>query len=92
MNRALSEEGFSQASDRITAIQSLIDKVNGAPEQKDVLDLQARIQAEQAMVQNESVKLALMSQLQQAQRDIQAQQAREIFIQSGKSATGPVRF
>jgi type IV secretion system protein VirB5 len=92
MNRALSEEGFSQASDRITAIQSLIDKVNGAPEQKDVLDLQARIQAEQAMVQNESVKLALMSQLQQAQRDIQAQQAREIFMKSTKSPGGTIRF
>lgn len=92
MNRALSEEGFKQASDRITAIQTLIDKVDGAPDQKDVLDLQARIQAEQAMVQNESVKLALMSQLQQAQRDIQQQQAREISMKSTKSAAGVVRF
>lgn len=91
-NRALSEEGFKQASDRITAIQSLIDKVNGAPEQKDVLDLQARIQAEQAMVQNESVKLALLSQLQQAQRDMQSQQAREISMKSTKAAGGVTRF
>jgi type IV secretion system protein VirB5 len=86
-NRALSEEGFKQASDRIEAIQTLIDKVNGVPDQKDVADLQARIQAEQAMVQNESVKLALMAQLQQAQRDIAAQQAREISMKSTKSAT-----
>lgn len=92
MNRAMGEEGFRQASERITAIQTLIDKVNGAPDQKDVLDLQARIQAEQAMVQNESVKLALMSQLQQAQRDIQAQQAREISMKSTKAAAGVSRF
>jgi type IV secretion system protein VirB5 len=62
------------------------------PDQKDVADLQARIQAEQAMVQNESVKLALMAQLQQAQRDIAAQQAREISMKSTKSATGVARF
>lgn len=91
-NRALSEEGFKQASDRITAIQTLIDSVNGVPDQKDVQDLQARIQAEQAMVQNESVKLALMAQLQQAQRDIAAQQAREISMKSTKSPTGVTRF
>jgi type IV secretion system protein VirB5 len=92
MNRALSEEGYKQASDRITAIQSLIDKVGDAPEAKDVADLQARIQAEQVMVQNELVKLQLMGQLQQAQRDIMAQQAREISMQSTKSPTGITRF
>lgn len=84
MNRGLGEAGFAAASDRIASIQTLLDKVNGAPDQKDIQDLQARIQAEQAMVQNENVKLALMTQLQQAQRDIQAQQAREISMQSTK--------
>ncbi|MBN8489063.1 MAG: P-type DNA transfer protein VirB5 [Burkholderiales bacterium] len=89
LNRALGEEGYKQASERIAAIQTLIDKVNGAPEQKDVLDLQARIQSEQAMVQNESVKLALMAQLQQAQRDIQAQQAREVSIKALRGSPPP---
>jgi type IV secretion system protein VirB5 len=92
MNRALSEEGYKQASDRITSIQSLIDKVGDAPEAKDVADLQARIQAEQVMVQNELVKLHLMAQLQQAQRDIMAQQAREISMRGAKGPTGIPRF
>jgi len=92
MNRALSEEGYKQASDRITAIQSLIDKVGDAPEAKDVADLQARIQGEQVMVQNELVKLQLMGQLQQAQRDIMAQQAREISMKSAKGPAGIPRF
>ena len=92
MNRALSEEGYKQASDRITAIQTLIDKVGDAPDAKDVADLQARIQAEQAMVQNELVKLHLMAQLQQAQRDIQAQQAREISMRGAKGPEGIPRF
>lgn len=92
MNRAMAEEGYRQASDRITAIQALIDKVDGVPDAKDVADLQARIQGEQAMIQNETVKLALMSQLQQAQRDIQYQQAREISIQSTRAVGGIPRF
>jgi type IV secretion system protein VirB5 len=92
MNRALSEEGYKQASDRIAAIQTLVDKVGDAPDAKDVADLQARIQAEQVMVQNELVKLHLMGQLQQAQRDIMAQQAREISMQSTHSPIGVARF
>ncbi|UVW30683.1 P-type DNA transfer protein VirB5 [Massilia sp. H6] len=92
MNRALSEEGYKQASDRITSIQSLIDKIGDAPEAKDVADLQARIQAEQVMVQNELVKLHLMAQLQQAQRDIMTQQAREISMKGAKGPGGIPRF
>jgi type IV secretion system protein VirB5 len=49
-----------------------------------VLDLQARIQAEQAMLQNEQIKLALMTQLQQAQRDIAYQQAAEMRMKATK--------
>lgn len=83
-NRALGEEGYRQASERINSLQTLLDKVNDAPDSKDIMDLQARIAAEQAMLQNENIKLALMAQLQQAQRDMQAQQAREIAMQSSR--------
>jgi type IV secretion system protein VirB5 len=92
MNRALGEAGYRAASDRMAAIQTLLDKVNDAPDQKDILDLQARIHAEQAMVQNENAKLLVMLQLQQAQRDIQQQQAREISMRAFRSTTGPARF
>lgn len=91
-NRGLGEAGYASASNRITDIQTLLDKVNAAPDEKDILDLSARIQAEQAMVQNENTKLMIMTQLQQAQRDIAAQQAREISMQSTKTAGGPARF
>jgi type IV secretion system protein VirB5 len=83
INRGMSEASYAAASDRMANIQTLLDKVNDAPDEKDILDLQARIQAEQAMVQNESNKIASVMQLQQAQRDIQAQRAREISIASG---------
>lgn len=84
LNRATGEEGYKMASDRFKSIQILLDKINAAPDQKDILDLQARISAEQAMLANEKVKLDMMSYLSNVQRDIQQQQAREIAIKATK--------
>jgi len=82
LNRATMEDGYNQASKRFSSIQVLLDKVNAAPDQKDIADLQARIQAEQVMMQNESTKLAMLGQLAQAQRDLSNQQAMEIGMKS----------
>ena len=87
LNRATSEESYKQASNRISSIQTLLDKVNDVSDEKDVLDLQARIQAEQVMVQNENVKLTALSQLQQSQRDLAYQQAAEIRMKSTQAVS-----
>lgn len=82
VNRATAEEGYRQASNRFASIQVLLDKVNDSPDPKAIADLQARIQAEQAMLQNESIKLQMMSQLAQAQKDLQIQQGMEVRMKS----------
>lgn len=87
INRATADEGYRQASQRFASIQVLLDKVNDAPDAKDIADLQARIQAEQLMMQNESIKLSMLAQLKQAQRDLGMQQAAEIRM---KSTRGPL--
>lgn len=84
INRAGAEEGYKTASQRFTDIQTLLNKVNSAPDAKDIADLQARIQAEQVMMQNEANKLAMLQQLAAAQRDLQIQQAREISMKASK--------
>ncbi|MCC7684725.1 P-type DNA transfer protein VirB5 [Janthinobacterium sp. FW305-128] len=84
VNRATAEEGYKQASDRFAGIQQLLDKVNDAPDPKAISDLQARIQAEQVMLQNENIKLQMLSQLAQAQKDLANQQATEIRMKSSK--------
>lgn len=55
-----SEKFMNQAVDRFNELQKLVQKVNAAPEQKDVLDLQARIQSEETLLQNEMLKLQMM--------------------------------
>ncbi len=80
INRAVAEDGYAKASQRFSEIQVLLDKINDAPDAKDIADLQARIQAEQVMQQNEATKLAMLSQLAQAQRDLQNQRNMERSI------------
>ena len=84
INRAGAEEAYSTASQRFADIQVLLDRVNSAPDAKDIADLQGRIQAEQVMMQNEANKLQMLAQLASAQRDLQIQQAREISMKSSK--------
>lgn len=88
-NRGLGEAAYESTSTRIANIQTLLDKVNDAPDEKDILDLNARIVAEQTLVANDANKLAATAQLQQAQRDIANQQAREISIKSIQGTLPP---
>lgn len=75
IDEAMTLESYKQASRRFNDIQILLDKINDAsiPDAKDMQDLQARIQAEQVMMQNESAKIAMMKNLQ----DIQKQKMQE---------------
>lgn len=84
INRAGAELAYSTASQRFSDIQVLLDKVNAAPDAKDMADLQGRIQAEQVMMQNEANKLQMLQQLASAQRDLQIQQDHEISMKSSK--------
>jgi len=84
LNRVLAEESFKQSGARIDDLQQLLNKVNNAPDEKDIQDLQARIQAEQVMLQNEQLRLASLAQVAQAQKDIANQQALEMKMQSFK--------
>ncbi len=90
INRATAEDGYRRASDRFADIQVLLNRVNTAPDAKDMADLQGRIQAEQVMLQNENAKLAMLGQVAQAQRDLAAQRSLEIRMKS--VATPSARF
>ena len=59
IDEAMALESYKQASRRFGDIQVLLDKINDAsiPDAKDMVDLQARIQAEQVMMQNEASKI-----------------------------------
>ena len=82
MLQVLTREALSATSRRFGSIQQLIDAIPRAGDQKAILDLQARIQAEQGMLQNESTKLGVLYQAAQAEEWARKQRVREQAIAS----------
>ena len=60
LQMAVAQQALANSSGRFTALQSLIGAIAAAPDQKAILDLQARIGAELGMLQNEQTKLQIL--------------------------------
>jgi type IV secretion system protein VirB5 len=82
MLQALTRQALNETSRRFGSIQQLVDAIPGARDQKAILDLQARIQAEQGMLQNEATKLGVLYQSAQAEEWARRQRIREQVIAS----------
>jgi type IV secretion system protein VirB5 len=80
MQQAMSHQALSNSSDRFNSLQSLISAIATTTDQKGILELQARISAELAMLQNEQTKLGVLAQSTQGQQAAIAQQTREQVI------------
>ncbi len=78
--QATSRQALDATGERFTSLQRLIDAIPAAEDQKAVLDLQARISAEQAMLQNEQTKLMVLHQAAQAEEAARRQRASELAI------------
>jgi type IV secretion system protein VirB5 len=80
LHQALARAALESTSKRFESIQSLIDAIPSAIDQKGILDLQARIAAEQGMLQNEQTKLQVLYQTAQADDRSERQNLREQVI------------
>ncbi len=80
MREALMSEAYARSSDRFTTLGVLIDKIAAAPDAKAIADLQARIAAEQSMLQNENAKIAALDHYADAQRDARELATREAVV------------
>jgi type IV secretion system protein VirB5 len=75
--QAVAQEALASASSRFSAIQLLINEISQATDQKGILELGARIGAEQGMLQNEQTKLNVLGQAAQGDEWARRQRARE---------------
>jgi type IV secretion system protein VirB5 len=80
LQQALSQEALANASGRFAALQTLINAIATATDQKAILELQARINAELGMLENEQTKLQILHQATQAQEAVYRQQGIEQAI------------
>lgn len=78
--QGVSRQALANASGRFADLQQLIDTIGTASDQKAILDLNARIGAEQAMLENERTKLAMLVAAAEAQRWADEEQDRERAI------------
>ena len=80
MFQVTSRRALEMNSARFASLQQLIDAIPGATDAKAVMDLQARIAAEQLMLQNEQTKLMVIQQAMEAEERARRQRAGELAI------------
>jgi len=80
MLEATVQQALSTTSSRFASLQQLISAIGTAQDAKASLDLQARVAAEETMVQNDQTKLQVLYQAAQAQQWIQGERASEQAI------------
>lgn len=74
---SIGQSVYDTASKRIDGLEELRQKITGDKDAKDVLDLSARIQAEQALLQNEVLRMQGLAMVQQARGDMDGQRQKE---------------
>ncbi|MUK76549.1 P-type DNA transfer protein VirB5 [Aliivibrio fischeri] len=77
-DKAYASEAYQKSYDRADQIESLMDEINRTRDPKAIAELNARIQAEQALIQNEQTKLTMYQETTQAEQRLLLQQQKEI--------------
>ncbi|MET3135227.1 type IV secretion system protein VirB5 [Oxalobacteraceae bacterium GrIS 1.11] len=91
-NKALSMEAYTDAIQRLQNLEGMISQVSQTQDPKAIGELQARINAEQGIIQNEQAKIQAMSMLVSAEKQIAEQQARETSIKTAGSVASIPRI
>lgn len=80
---------YDTGGKRISELESLRDRVKTAKTPKEVMDLQARITAETALLQNEVLRMQGLAMVQEARNRVDDQRKRENFskfVEDAKAA------
>jgi len=80
LQQGISQQALSNSSGRFDSMQQLINTIGTATDPKAIMDLEARISAEQGMLQAEQTKLQVLYQTVLAQSAAEQQRSREQAI------------
>jgi hypothetical protein len=80
LREGISQQALANSSSRFAQMQQLINTIGSAQDPKAILDLQARISAEEGMLEAEQTKLQVVYQTVRAQQAAEEQAAREQAI------------
>lgn len=82
---ALGESVGNVSAQRLQGLEQLRQSLDTAPNARAVLDIQARIAAENALIQNDQMRLQGMAMVQQAQDRMQIQRDREEAMRASQA-------
>ena len=77
MLNGMTQSAYQNTSQRFSALQQLIDAIGRTNDPKAIQELQARIQAEQAMLTNEQTKLQSLYEIARSEELVRRQRIRE---------------
>ena len=78
--QAMTRDALSMTSARFGELQQLVDAIPTATDEKGVLDLQARIQAQETLLQNDEMKLGILYEVAASQQQANEERAQEQAI------------
>jgi type IV secretion system protein VirB5 len=82
------EESLTATQERFVELVKFIDKIGSSPDQKDILDLQARIDAESVLLQNELTNLTLLQHKAEADANMMnRKKAQNLLLSTGEIRT-----
>lgn len=79
---AQSDKSLEQVQERFHDLTGLVAQVNDSPDQKDILDLQARIGAEEVLLENEMAKLTMLRSRAEARQAVHQRQVQQMSLDS----------
>lgn len=79
-DKAMALKAFEGAQQRLDQIEELMNEIGRTQDQKAISELQARIQAEQAAIQNETTKLQMIAHLRSAEQTLIEEQKQEYMM------------
>ncbi|MDP4573449.1 P-type DNA transfer protein VirB5 [Pseudomonas sp. LPH60] len=81
-DKAFALDAYDQANARVSQIDQLMGQIDRTQDPKAIAELQGRIAAEQAMIQNEQTKLQMYQMVADAENKIQQQRQTELNAQA----------
>ncbi|MGS1116500.1 type IV secretion system protein [Castellaniella sp. UC4442_H9] len=78
-SKAMSERAYDSMTRRLANVDALQDKINQTSNPKEIAELQARIQIEQANIQAEQTRIQLASQQLEAERNLLQARAEHVY-------------
>jgi type IV secretion system protein VirB5 len=87
-DKAFALDAYDKAKSRLNQIDQLMAKINDTPDPKAIAELQGRIAAEQAMIQNEQTKLQMYQMVAAAEDRLQEQRAHEMNVRDAAKRDG----